>query len=74
MVVLIPDITNQLVAHHFKTQLHIDQTELFEFLWYKNYRSVVAMIENVEKFKKTQEEYKLWNECWDFRQWAEARP
>lgn len=61
MVALIPDVTDEIAAHHFKIQLHTDQ-EFFEFLRNGNCRSMAAMIENVEQFKKTQEEYKQWKE------------
>lgn len=55
-----PNVTDELAPHHFKTQLHIEQDEFFEFLWYKNTRSTVTIIENVEQLKKTKKMYKLW--------------
>lgn len=54
MVTLIPDVTDEMDAHHFKTQLHTEQAEFFKFFQYRNYRSMADMIENVVQFKKTE--------------------
>lgn len=62
MISLIPDVTNKLITHHFNTQLHTNQGEFFEFLRHMNFRSMVVILENMEQFQKTQDEYKLWKE------------
>lgn len=49
---LIPDVTDELSAYHFKTQLHTDQSDFFEFLKHRNCKSMEAMIENIEQFQK----------------------
>lgn len=59
MVSLIPNVTDELVSHHFKTQSHTKQAYFFNFRRHKNYISIAAMIENIEHFKKTEEEFNL---------------
>lgn len=72
---LIPNVTDELASLYFITQLHTEHAVFFEFLQYRNYRLMAAMIENVKQFKKTEEEYELWKEKstmetsgWDQRQ------
>lgn len=62
MVGLIPDVIDKIAAHHFKNQLHTGQGEFFEFLKYRNCRSMAPIIENIEQFQKMQDKYKLWKE------------
>lgn len=72
---LIPNVTEELVVHHFKTLLHAKQANFFEFLRHKNCSSIASMTENVKQLKKKQEEFKLWKEksSYDTSGWNNKR-
>lgn len=52
IVAHIPNMTDELTKHHFKTQLHTDQAEFFEFITHMNCRSMIVMIKMCNNFKR----------------------
>lgn len=52
MVALIPKVNDELATHYFKIQFHTEQAKFFEFLGRRKSMSMAAMIENIEQFKK----------------------
>lgn len=61
-VAWIINLIDELVAQHFKTQLYNDEAKFFDFLRFKDWCSMVAMISIVEQFQRTEDEIRLCKE------------